>query len=671
MATIAFTPDLQEELVKTLASQFEIGEDFINEIAKKTVSLLKDTAKKYNLKKSFKRSNLLDIISNTFKLPEPPKQTTQTPTKDVEKIPFKHISQTVTKDVKDYSQENAKQPLTGILGIIKDALKGITVEVKPTDKKTDTDSSLLTAFTSLSLNKKKDSEQKEKSFFEDVILVKIAGITDEGARDLRTRMPFILEDLVDKLAASRPVKAEPGKTLGERYTEGGLLGLLPKGLLAIGGGLALLLGGLAALVTGLQTEGPFKGLLKIFSTAGLQGGLKLLEKGAKTFLKTLEGFIKAPLSLMDEAAKGLGGLLKNTIGKGVSNILKPVAGLFSKMLSGLVKFLTPLFKRIPLVGAVISFGFAYSRFKSGDVVGGVIDILSGLSNLLMLAGPVGFAVGLPLSIGLDVLNAFLDYKTGGSTPETSQKKTGILKEWMGSLGKWFKDNIENFPIIGTLVKAGRLFGERKWVEGLVAFAKIMPGTGWLLDLVGFTEDKQMAVMESNVDLVSNLWKWMKETMWEKVTNAASWLIDGVKSWWSNLSWDPRTWVGMDQPTPEMPIKEGKPMKDGGIVQEPIKAVIGEAGPEAVIPLEKYFDPKLTSLNNTALEEIVKNTNSTNQSLEALSNAIFKLAQTFNGKPGNNNIIVNGQKQNERYPSASEVAASNQDPIRQVRMQFAV
>jgi len=665
MATIAFTPDLQQEVVKSLASQFEVSADFVNEIAKKTISLVKKTAKKYSLEKSLKKSNLLDIVSNAFKLPEPPKQTAQKTTKAAKVVPVE-TAQTATKPAKETSDIDTQQTLTGMLSIIKDSLKNITVEIEPVNKK-DTDNNLLS---SLSQSNKKDPEQKEKSFFEKAILVKIAGITDEGARDLRTRMPFILESIVDKLKVGKPVKTESGKTLGERYTEGGLLGLLPKGLLAMGGGLALLLGGLAALVTGLQTDGPFKGLLKIFSKVGLQGGLKLLEKGAKTFLKTLENFIKAPLSLVDEAAKGITGLIKNSIGKGLSGILKSTAGIFSKMLGGLLKILSPILRRIPLVGTVISFGFAYSRFKSGDTVGGIIDVLSGIANMFAVVPGFGL-IGSAVALGLDVLNAFLDYKAGGATPEASQKKTGILKEWMGSLGKWFKDNIENFPLIGTLVKTGRLLGERKWTEALVSFAKIIPGTTWLLDLVGFTEDKQMAVMESNVDLVSNLWKWMKETMWEKVTNAASWLIDGVKSWWSNLSWDPRTWVGMDQPTPEMPIKEGKPMKDGGIVQEPIKAVIGEAGPEAVIPLEKYFDPKLTSLNNTALEEIVKNTNSTNQSLEALSNAIFKLAQTFNGKPGNNNIIVNGQKQNERYPSASEVAASNQDPIRQVRMQFAI
>lgn len=650
MATVAFSPDLQNELIQTLASQFEVSPDFISDITKKALTVVKSAAKKYNVTSNFKKSNILDIVASAFKLPAP------------SPVPAQKID--LNTDYKE-QQKGFKQFLKGLLSITEDTIKGTTIEVKSKESKTPAQTDFLSRLNLPALPNKDTDENKnkEKTFFKKSMLVEIDGITDEGARSLKQKMPLLFEDIIDKLK-TRTVAVEKEKGLRERYTEGGLLGLLPKGLLAMGGGLALLLGGLAALVTGLQTDGQFKGLLKIFSNVGLSGGLKLLEKGAKTFSKTLRSFIKAPIDLLDNVGSGLKGVLSSMLPKGIGNIVKGTANIFRSMLIGLVKFLTPILKKLPLIGTVISLGFAYTRFKSGDVVGGIIDVLSGIASIFP-------GVGTGIAIGLDVLNAFLDYKTGGATKETSQKKTGILKEWMFGLGKWFKDNAENFPLIGTLIKTGRLFGEGKWTKGLVAFAKIIPGTSWLLDLVGFTEDKQMAAMKPAGDIIGDLWNWMQTTMWEKITSAASWLVEGVKGWWSNLSWDPRTWVGMEQVTPESPIKEGKPMKDGGIVKEPIKAIVGEAGPEAVVPLEKYFDPKLTSLNNSALEEIVKNTNTTNQSLEALSNAIFKLAQVFNGKPGGNNIIVNGQKQPENYPSASQVAASNVDPIRQVRMQFAI
>jgi len=652
MATIAFSPDQQNELIQTLASQFEISPDFINDITKKALAVVKSAAKKYNVTNKFKKSNVLDIVASAFKLPSPPTATTKTDTTNTD---TQH---------KEYQKE-FKQLLKGLLSITKAAINESTIEVAPKDSKTATQADF---FSKLNLPPNKESSEnktEEKSYFKKSMLVEIDGITETGARILKQKMPLIFEDIIDKLK-TETVAIEKEKGSKEKYTEGGLLGLLPKGLLAMGGGLALLLGGLAALVTGLQTDGQFKGLLKIFSNVGLAGGLKLLEKGAKTFIDTLKNFIDAPIKLLDTVGTGLKGALSSLLPKGIGNIVKGTASIFTRMLGGLVKFITPILKKLPLIGTVISLGFAYTRFKSGDVVGGIIDVLSGIASIFP-------GVGTGIAIGLDVLNAFLDYKTGGATKETSQKKTGILKEWMFGLGKWFKDNAENFPLIGTLIKTGRLFSEGKWTEGLVAFSKIIPGTSWLLDLVGFTEDKQIAHAKASQDIIGDLWNWMQTTMWEKITNAASWLVDGVKSWWSNLSWDPRTWVGgVEQGAPENLIKQGKPMKDGGIVKEPINAVIGEAGPEAVVPLEKYFDPKLTSLNNNALEEIVKNTNNTNTSLEALSNAIFKLAQVFNGKPNNNNnIIVNEQKQPENYPSASQVAASNIDPIRQVRMQFAI
>ena len=658
MATIAFSPDQQNELIQTLASQFEISPDFINDITKKALAVVKNAAKKYNVTNKFKKSNVLDIVASAFKLPSLPTATAKTDTTNTD---TQH---------KEYQKE-FKQLLKGLLSITKAAINESTIEVAPKDSKTATQADF---FSKLNLPSNKESSEnktEEKSYFKKSMLVEIDGITETGARVLKQKMPLIFEDIIDKLK-TKTVAIEKEKGLKEKYTEGGLLGLLPKGLLAMGGGLALLLGGLAALVTGLQTDGPFKGLLKIFSNVGLTGGLKLLEKGAKTFINTLKNFIDAPIKLLDTVGTGFKGALSSLLPKGIGNIVKGTAGIFAKMLGGLVKFLKPILGKLPLIGTVISFGFAYTRFKSGDVVGGIIDVLSGLVGLLSLTG-VGAAVAIPIQIGLDVLNAFLDAKAGGADGKASQKKTDILKEWALGLGKWFKDNAENFPLIGTLIKTGRLFSEGKWTEGLVAFAKIIPGTSWLLDLVGFTEEKQMAAMKPAGDLIGDLWNWMQTTMWEKITNAASWLVDIAKSWWSNLSWDPRTWVGgVEQGAPENLIKQGKPMKDGGIVKEPINAVIGEAGPEAVVPLEKYFDPKLTSLNNNALEEIVKNTNNTNTSLEALSNAIFKLAQVFNGKPNNNNnIIVNGQKQPENYPSASQVAASNIDPIRQVRMQFAI
>jgi hypothetical protein len=114
------------------------------------------------------------------------------------------------------------------------------------------------------------------------------------------------------------------------------------------------------------------------------------------------------------------------------------------------------------------------------------------------------------------------------------------------------------------------------------------------------------------------------------------------------------------------------MADGGVVTQPINAVIGEAGPEAVLPLEKYFNPQNLSLNNTTLEEIANNTSDTNSSLKVLSDALFKLIVVLDKKTSQTGATVINSigKTAQQNTPASVIANTNADPIRRVRMQFA-
>ena len=101
-------------------------------------------------------------------------------------------------------------------------------------------------------------------------------------------------------------------------------------------------------------------------------------------------------------------------------------------------------------------------------------------------------------------------------------------------------------------------------------------------------------------------------------------------------------------------------------QPPVIVPTPEASETPEINIPKPID------NTNILNTIATNTGSTNEVLRALSQAIFKLAQTYEtkGSKDSSNIFINGQQQNP-IPSASQVAAQNVDPIRQVRMQFAV
>ena len=204
----------------------------------------------------------------------------------------------------------------------------------------------------------------------------------------------------------------------------------------------LVLGGIAALVTGLMSDGPLKGLLNILSKGGIIGGVKLFQTLAAKQIGNFTGlFAKImPKNLFGSVIKTAKGFLS-----GIAKfLLKPFAkiagkggekGLFGTIGKLFGKFLKPVLKRIPGIGSLISWGFAISRFKSGDLVGGLIDVASGIATLFP-------GIGTGISIGLDILNAFLDTKK--DPDEVKPAGSGFqLGEFFGKI----KDKImNNFPI---------------------------------------------------------------------------------------------------------------------------------------------------------------------------------------------------------------------------------
>ena len=283
--------------------------------------------------------------------------------------------------------------------------------------------------------------------------------------------------------------ATPSKAIATQKQEGGD-GWLKK---LIGPAL-LILGGLAAFVTGIMSDGPAKGLLKILAKVGIGGGIKWFASKfagvGKTITKVFKGLGKMLLNplkglgakllkpfkglgkMLLKPLKGLGAkLLKplkglgakliepGLIGKMIGTVktkvksvfssikgalLKPfklfkggaVGGIFKKVGGMLFKLLKPVLKRIPGIGSMISWAFAVSRFKSGDVVGGLIDVASGIATIFP-------GIGTAIGIGLDVLNAFLDSKKG---KEEKVKPAGSGFKMSDFFGK-IKDKImNNFPI---------------------------------------------------------------------------------------------------------------------------------------------------------------------------------------------------------------------------------
>ena len=220
---------------------------------------------------------------------------------------------------------------------------------------------------------------------------------------------------------------------------------------------------------------------------------------AKGFLGSIGKFLLAPFKKL--AGKGGAKALFGTIGK-----------LF-------MKFLKPVLKRIPGIGSLISWGFAISRFKSGDLVGGLIDVASGIATLFP-------GIGTGIGIGLDVLNAFLDTKKG--------KEDGVKPEGApGGIGAFFgkiKDKImNNFPI-KNLVEfysgVGKVFkGDFK--EGFKQMALALPFMKPLANFL-FGEREEVNPETGEVTKKKSIFQAMKEGMIKKFKSIYKKMPDWMK-----------------------------------------------------------------------------------------------------------------------------------------------
>ena len=140
-----------------------------------------------------------------------------------------------------------------------------------------------------------------------------------------------------------------------------------------------------------------------------------------------------------------------------------------------------MLKKLPLIGTIISFGYAFTRFKSGDVFGGMLDIASGLASLVP-------GIGTVLSIGIDVFSAMRDIKTPQEerVKQDSSAGTALLKI-MGSMvmnaAKRLIKTVKWIPFLGSalsLFEAYKNFKGRNWLKGSLS---LLSALAPLLNLV--------------------------------------------------------------------------------------------------------------------------------------------------------------------------------------------
>lgn len=156
----------------------------------------------------------------------------------------------------------------------------------------------------------------------------------------------------------------------------------------------------------LLTKGIYYSVKNLFTkslngfTFGLTGKLSVISKNLFSIFG--DKLIKTGSQLMESVTSIMGSGQSTT--KLLSNITKIGKGGIFKLVGSSLKIIG---KRIPIIGTLISFKDAYDRFQKGDTIGGFISIGSGIATIFP-------GIGTAISIGLDILNAVLDYSDSGS-----------------------------------------------------------------------------------------------------------------------------------------------------------------------------------------------------------------------------------------------------------------
>ena len=268
-------------------------------------------------------------------------------------------------------------------------------------------------------------------------------------------------------------------------------------------------GGIAALVYGLQTDGPFKGLAKLASRGLLEFGKigGAIEKMLGGFVESL---IELPKNLIKNFGKVLFGFGKETGFTALKTGINTLKGFIPKFLATALKTI----KGVPLIGGLISLGFAISRFTQGDILGGGIDVLAGLASTFLPPG-----VGTVVSLALDGLNAFLDFKAGGA--KEGGKKAGVVGNWIKDftfwIGRKIGDLFMSLPVIGPTIKAISAFHDNKFLEGIKQIAYILPPFEVLGALLG---DKQTGAVSKGIaggiNILGKVIKWVDSMIYKSL-----------------------------------------------------------------------------------------------------------------------------------------------------------
>ena len=298
-----------------------------------------------------------------------------------------------------------------------------------------------------------------------------------------------------------------------------------------------------------RLKGTFNALEKTIYTFAAKG----LNIGGVVF-KTIEDFAQGMIKGVFNFITGGGGKAASTTlaegGEAAGKKFMP--GLLAKVGGKLLQMV----RFIPLIGGIISLGFAWDRFKNGDFRGALIDVLGAFGSFITpVSGPLGAA----LSWGALALNAYLDItKTDEDTKKEKQNA-----DWLKNLPKTIGKALLNNPIIKSISNMGS--GLWDYVTGLMSgdTGKAVKGLKTLNDSpLSFMSSFLLPLFEENVKVetktgqskldMGKFWQESTKTFMKKYL--PNWLYNLVAK---TMGWDSKPESEFDVQKSEFDIQKNE------------------------------------------------------------------------------------------------------------------
>ncbi len=293
----------------------------------------------------------------------------------------------------------------------------------------------------------------------------------------------------------------------------------------------------------------------------LMKSIKFLRPVIGKITKVVQGVFKFFTTIGDDLVKflGKGGGFLGKAGKALGGIGKFLGTLARGIGGRILKFL----RFIPILGSFVSFGFAIAKFRSGDYFGAILELISGILNLI----PLGATQVISAIIdGFILTRELMGEKEGGGYKMDDKIKEGgsFLGDMLSSIGTFISTNLRNFPIIGGIIlmyegaveifngnflEGFKLLGKGMlaWIAGEKGADLIIEGFGFILslfkDIASGAKEISFPSFDTIGEIIFNIGSIIGGWFTGMITTVKDW-FGSVKDWFIDLF----TFEGVDFPS---------------------------------------------------------------------------------------------------------------------------